>query len=288
MLESDLPAAPPGAELPADLVEVGAYRNLAEGAEHGLVVLAMNHPYWLLPMPDAVRLLVDPRIAPEARRQLGCYERERIGWPPRPPDLPIPARPTHYFTPLLWAFGIMAMFQAQAHWPGLAGRGALDARAMADSGEWWRAGTALFLHADVGHLVSNVVSGVFVFAAVTTTIGIWRGWALTLIAAVAANSLNAVVTASPDYRSLGASTAIFAGLGLLTGRAVGYAGRRGHPHRARSALVPLVAGATLLALFGGGGLRTDIGAHLVGFAAGFILGFIAGVDAARARPNRGG
>ena len=97
------------------------------------------------------------------------------------------------------------------------------------------------------------------------------------LASIAGNLTVAALNYPGPYRSLGASTAIFAGLGLLTGRAIRVLRRPGRPHPWRAMFAPLAAGITLLALFGAGGLQTDVGAHLMGFAAGLVLGFAAGL-----------
>jgi len=262
---------------PDDLVEVGVYSSAAEGSQHGLVILAMRHPYWLEPGGDSIRLLVEPAIATTARHQLACFDRESIGWPPRPLEPVAPVRRTHFVTPLLWSLLLLASFHAQARWPGLTAQGALDPAAMNQHGEWWRACTALFLHADTGHVISNAASGIFVFAAVTSTLGILRGWLLIGSAAVGANLTLALLAGAANYRSIGASTAVFAGLGVLTGQAVRAAWGPDRRARWRPALVPLVAGATLLALYGAGGVRVDLGAHVTGFAAGLILGLAFGL-----------
>ena len=85
-------------------------------------------------------------------------------------------------------------------------------------------------------------------------------------AATLANALNAAVQ-SPEHRSIGASTAVFAALGLLTA----YTWRRGFlretPWRGR--IAPIVAGIGLLAFTGTAGENTDLTAHLFGFVAGF-------------------
>ena len=69
-------AAPVAGTTPDDLVEVGVYLSIAAGSQHGLVILAMRHPYWLEPGSDFIRLLVEPAIATTARHQLACFDRE--------------------------------------------------------------------------------------------------------------------------------------------------------------------------------------------------------------------
>jgi membrane associated rhomboid family serine protease len=275
------------ARVPDDLAEAGVYPTSAAGFDHGLVVLAMGQPYWLLPYDAGYRLLVEPSTIEAAREQLGCFDRESIGWPPRPVAPEAPARKTEFFTPLLWALAVLAVFYGQSEWPGVwESAGALDARAVFGRGEWWRPGTALFLHADFGHLTSNLLSGFFVFSAVLSTIGRRRGWLLLAGASIAGNFAIAALNYPGPYRSLGASTAIFAGLGLLTGRAIRAVRQARHPHRWRAVFVPLAAGLTLLGLFGAGDLRTDVGAHVTGFASGLLLGFWQGALAPKDIPPK--
>jgi rhomboid protease GluP len=254
----------------------GAYPTAEEGFEHGLVVLAMGSPYWLVPDDAGFRLLVEPQALEAVRGELACFDRESIGWPPRP-IAEDPLRRFELSTPLLWALVLMAAYCAQGLLPGrLEDAGALDAQAVFDRGEWWRLGTALFLHADLGHLISNMLSGIFAFSAVLSTIGRRRGWLLLALASVTGNLAIAALNYPGPYRSLGASTAIFAALGLLTGRAIRAVQWDGRPHRWQAVFAPLAAGITLLGLFGAGGLHIDVGAHATGFAAGLIWGFAGG------------
>jgi rhomboid protease GluP len=271
-----------------DLAEVGFYGTPDEGFEHGLVVLAMGRPYWLVPGAGGYRLLVEPRGVDEVAWELACFDRESAGWPQRPAQHG-PAWRFELATPLLWALSILAVYVCQGIWPGrLEEAGALDSRAVFGRGEWWRIATALFLHADVGHLVSNGLSGIFAFAAVLSTLGRGRGW-LCLAASSAAGNLAVAAANYPGpYRSLGASTAIFAGLGLLTGRAVRAVWRDRTARRWRALLAPLAAGSAVLGLYGAGGLDIDVGAHAAGFLSGLLLGFAAGFPGQDGPSGEGG
>jgi rhomboid protease GluP len=277
MASTGEPAGSIGENAPANLVEAGVYATATDGFDHGLVVLAMGLSFWLFPSDHGYRLLVEPPGFPAVREQLACFDRESAGWPPQPAiGRPGPRR-IEWFTPLLWAGVVLAAFAGQKASSGTwEDAGVLDAGAVFNHGEWWRLGTALFLHADLGHLVSNVLSGIFVFASLLTTIGRQRGWLLLALAAVAGNLTVAALNYPGPYRSLGASTAIFAAVGLLTGRAVRATRRPGHRRRGRAIVTPLAAGLALLGLFGAGPAPTDIGAHLAGFAAGLLLGTAAG------------
>jgi rhomboid protease GluP len=279
----------PGAidELPPDgLVEAGIYPSASQAAEHGLVVLAAGHPYWLVPGPAGHRLLVERGAAEDVRHHLAAYARERVRWPPPPIADHWNAGRAEILTPLLWSATVLAIFHASGRTPRWMEVGALDSTAVFVDGEWWRIGTALFLHGDAAHVISNALSGLLVFAAVLSTFGRARGWLLLAIAAVMGNFAVAAANYPAAYRSVGASTAIFAGIGLLTGRAIRVVTLSRHPHRWRSLFVPLAAGLTVLGLYGAGGLRVDVGAHLTGFIAGLIAGFVAGLPrgAFRRRP----
>jgi membrane associated rhomboid family serine protease len=179
-------------------------------------------------------------------------------------------------TPLLWAIAVIAAFHAQntpqGSWED---RGDMDAWAVFHGGEFWRPATALFLHWDVGHLVSNLIAGIFIFTSLVSAMGVLRGWLLVFAASVAGNLLVGAVHYPAPYRSLGASTAIFAALGLLTGRAVRRVLLSGRLREWRPVFIPLASGVALLGIFGAGGVNADIAAHASGFGMGLAIGFAA-------------
>jgi membrane associated rhomboid family serine protease len=269
----------------ADLVEAGAFPTAAEAAEHGVVVLALGHPYWLLETPEGFRLLIEREAAPAAYPHLAAYHRERMRWPPPPILDPWKPRKTELLTPLLWAAIVLAAFEFTGRSPQWFDRGALTAQALFQNGEWWRPVTSLFLHANAPHVISNALSGILVFCAVVSTFGRLRGWTLVLLAGVLGNLAVAAANYPEPYSTVGASTAIIAGVGLLSGRAIRVASRSTHPHRWRAMFAPFAAGATVLALHGAGDQRVDVGAHFTGFLAGLMLGFVAGLVRADGGPS---
>ena len=258
-----------------NLVLAGLYPNRRLGFEHSIVVLAMGRPCWLHESDDGCGLWVETEDLKTVREELARFDRESVNWPPRPAIDESPRR-AGPLVPMLWCLVILGVFRLQQTEAGLTESGFLDGQAVFDRGEIWRAFTALFLHADLGHLVANAISGIFVFWAVLATLGHARGGALLAAAAIAGNIAVAALHHPLPYHSLGASTAIFAGLGLLTGRAVRAAGHAHHPHPRRAMMVPLAAGLAVLGIYGAGGGRIDVGAHLAGFGAGLVLGFAAG------------
>jgi rhomboid protease GluP len=148
------------------------------------------------------------------------------------------------------------------------GAGRLEAGPLL-AGEWWRAITPLTVHIELAHLGGNLAFGAFFGYFVGRYLGAGVGWLAVLLGASGANLLNALVQ-SPLHRSIGASTAVFAALGML----VAYTWRRGFlrdtPWRGR--IAPIIAGLGLLAFTGTSGENTDLGAHLFGFIAGFVFG----------------
>lgn len=271
----ETPAEPP----PENLVEAGVYASVGEGQARGLVVLALGEPYWLVPSTEGYRLLVEDTTAARAREQLAAFERESVGWPPPPIVDRWSVREFDLLLPLLWSALVLFLFDLPEKW---IAAGTLDAQALFNQGEWWRPTTALFLHADAAHVISNALGGILIFTAVSGTFGRLRGWTSLVLAAVIGNIAVAAAHYPDPYRSVGASTAIFAGLGLLTGRAIRVGARARHPHRWRAIFVPFATGVTVLALHGAGGVQVDVGAHLAGFIAGLGLGFVALPEAARA------
>src|SRR5690349_672219 len=93
--------------------------------------------------------------------------------------------------------------------------GAADAERVLQ-GEWWRAVTALTLHADGAHVASNIGIGALVVGAVMRSEGVGFGAALVLASGSAGNLLNAWAHQSL-HSSVGFSTAVFAAIGLLGG-----------------------------------------------------------------------
>ena len=261
-----------GVPWPDSLVPVGEFSSYAEGSERGLVVLAMGLPYWLVAVENRFVLLIERGSEAAVADQLARFEREIVGWPPAPFQPAAARGGAPLLTPVLWGLSLIAAFGAQQHFPAWAAAGSLDAAALFDRSEWWRPVTALFLHGDVGHLVSNLVPGVFVCSAVLSTFGRRLGWLLLALTSIGGNLASAAIRHPAPYDSVGASTAIFAGLGLLTGRALLQARHSPQAHRWRGVFVPLGAGLILLALFGAGGPRVDLGAHLCGFVAGLVGG----------------
>jgi membrane associated rhomboid family serine protease len=217
------------------------------------------------------RLFVDAADTPNAATHLVRYEHEN---PPRRRFI----RPegTH-----AWAWvGAASYAAAMLGVAYLAGHRAFAANWLAAGvvdtaavrgGEWWRALTALTLHFDVAHLLANLGFG----AAFLWLASQLLGPGVALGAVVAAASLANLVDAylQPlDHVSAGASTAVFATLGMLAA----YSWRRRADDGGRWAYrwAPLIAGVFMLAFTGAAGENTDVLAHLTGFVVGGTFGVV--------------
>jgi membrane associated rhomboid family serine protease len=213
-----------------------------------------------------------------ARQQLERYEREN---PPRPPPAARSEPQPHAwigsaaYALVMLLVGYLAGISAfDQDWLEAGALRASQVRA----GEFWRAVTALTLHLDVAHLVANLGFGMLFGYFAGQLLGPGLAWASIAAAATTANLLNALVQPA-QHSSAGASTAVFATLGMLAA----YGWRQRHSLRERWAYryAPLIAGVALLAFLGVGGERTDVLAHLSGFVVGGAVGWWHG------RPTRG-
>ena len=151
------------------------------------------------------------------------------------------------------------------------------------NGQWWRAVTALTLHANLPHLLSNLTIGGFIILWVCRDLGSGLGWSLLLTSGILGNLLNAVVQPS-THSSVGASTVVFGAVGLLA--AFNLLRFKLQPHKRWG--LPIAGAMALMAALGTEGERTDLGAHLFGCLAGFLLGLLtARLVERHGRPSRG-
>lgn len=172
----------------------------------------------------------------------------------------------HFFTYLDFSFESITF--SRKFW---LNSGSTSAYFIMSKGEWFRNITALTLHKDFAHLLSNMIFGGI------TLYGLWiyvgRGVSLFLIflSGFFGNYLNAYLH-KINHISIGASTAVFGGLGVIAGlQLVGYFKQKGIFQ-----WLPMIAASILFGLLGTGGIdtNTDVGAHLTGFFIGIVIGFL--------------
>lgn len=241
------------------------------------VLCVAEIPYQLFRHHGEWTIHVAPHDAQIARRLLDEHEQQHRGWPPPPPTVP-EQYDGDIFSGLwaaFWGVHVVGMFYL---WLGpyrssvALLRAAGGRRSAVRAGEWWRTVTALMIHADVGHLVSNLLFLALFAALISRLFGVGLGWLLILAAGAVGNGLVAW-TATNDGVGIGASTACFGALGLLAAHGVATHLRRAAPWRDlwRQAWIPLGGGLAMLSMTGAAP-GTDIMAHLFGFMAGIALG----------------
>jgi membrane associated rhomboid family serine protease len=228
----------------------------AEGVPHEL--RSVGEEQWAL-------VIADEDVA-RAETVLAAFEREN----PivrRPADVPETAAGV---AAGLVFFLAVVLFQvwtgpesSQSEW---FARGSAEAERIL-RGEWWRALTALTLHADAGHAAGNAVLGGLLLALLSLRLGVGVA-SVVVLGSGFIGTLCAAELVRRGFTSVGASTAVFGALGAV---AVEQALA---PDSRRRAWIPLGAGVALLG-FLGTGKRADLAGHLCGFAAGMSLGFAA-------------
>jgi len=150
--------------------------------------------------------------------------------------------------------------------------GQMDAGSVV-AGQWWRVVTALTLHSDLEHILSNLLFGaVFGFLA-GRILGGGVAWLGIVLAGALGNFMNALVQ-PPAHLSIGASTAVFAALGMIVSHSLQAWTLDQQKPTAMKRWSPLIGGAILFAYLGIGGEHTDVLAHVTGFLAGLLIGWI--------------
>jgi len=249
-------------------LRVTADQRLAE--EWELVLLAQGLSPRLRRTPDGVVLSVSEAERDRALASLSAYDRENSQ------NLAARVEPIEsgsWVAAAAVGLVLLLFYSITVQWlPALSwfARGAADAERILH-GELWRTVTALTLHADVAHVLSNAVAAAIFLSAVFSLVGMGLGGALVLLAGAGGNLANAFLHDSA-HTSIGASTAVFAAVGLLGSLAV--------TQRRRSALsrwrawLPAAAALALLGMLGSSGQRVDIWAHLCGLVVGAVLGML--------------
>lgn len=251
-----------------------------QSIEAGLVLTALEIEHELTRLHGRWLISVPAELAPQASAELAEYAEESRA-------APVGARPItelgNGWNGVFVYVGVLALVAVLTRgsafdydWLGL---GRIDSTRIL-AGEWWRTLTALTLHVDLSHLAGNIVFGAFFGLYVGRYLGSGIGWAGIVAGGALGNALNVLIQPG-RHLAIGASTAVFAALGLL----VAYTWRQGFwkntPWRTR--IAPVTAGIGLLAFTGTGsgveGENVDVLAHLTGFVAGFGLGtLMAGLE----------
>lgn len=234
-----------------------------------LILSAANLPYAVVKSEDGWSLWVKDAHLEKATQKIDAYFQEN---PVLPPETHAPLTPSRPTTTGIGAAALLllvhvAVTHDKAQDAVVTTFGANADRIM--SGDIRRTVTALMLHSGPVHLMGNLAGIILFGTAVCTLTGSGPGWLMILLAGILGNLANAVFYQT-DHLSIGASTAVFGAVGILT--AIRFRQKNTPSGWKNRAWLPLAAGIALLALLGTEGARTDIMAHLFGLLSGLIIG----------------
>lgn len=246
-------------------------RNRQSCSDRALVLAASRIPHQMIDDGSSAALVVPAEFSVRAAEELRLYDEEN------PPLRTTRPKKIVYQDALPGVIGYVLVISLIAWLAGYAvfgydwfEAGRVDGE-LIRSGEWWRTITAQTLHADARHLVGNIVFGILFGFFAGRLMGSGVAWLAIVTAAATGNAANTLLLESA-HRSIGASTAVFAALGLVAGFV--WRGRFMAQDRWSYRFGPIVGGLALLMYTGTGGPNTDIGAHLLGFVCGFLAGML--------------
>lgn len=239
--------------------------------DRALVLESLRIPHRVVHDQSGCALIVPAESSFEAVRELALYDEEN------PPPVVVPKKVIPEYDALPGIFGYVVVISLFA-WLDSRNMFGLDWRTLGRvdgelirGGEWWRLITALTLHSGVPHLVGNLLFGTFFGLFVGRLLGPGVSWFAIVVTAACGNLLNTLLLES-THRSIGASTAVFAALGLVAGYV--WRSQLMSQERWSYRVGPIVGGLALLAYTGTGNENTDVGAHLMGFVSGFAGGML--------------
>jgi membrane associated rhomboid family serine protease len=254
-----------------DLRVVFESRNRRACADRALVLESLQIPHRIVDDAVGCALVVPADRSAQAMTELRLYDEEN------PPQRPRRTKPIVYQNAIPGVIAYVLVIFAVAWFATTSflgqdwlGAGRVDG-ALVRAGEWWRAVTALTLHGGLRHLIGNIVFGAFFGFFAGRLLGSGIAWLAILVAAASGNALNMLLLES-THRSIGASTAVFAALGIIAGFV--WRGKLMAQDRWPYRVGPIVGGLALLMYTGTGDANTDIGAHLMGFLCGFAGGML--------------
>lgn len=174
-----------------------------------------------------------------------------------------------------WKVGFWALLMVGFYWlsrvvrPDLEMAGCMNNAAVL-AGQWWRIFSAMLLHADVGHVASNVAVGVVLLGLAMGRFGAGVGLLAAYLAGAVGN-VSGLFLYPPSHLGVGASGMVMGALGMLAAQSVMMFWR--NPLSRKNVIRAVLAGLMLFVLFGLNP-EADVVAHLGGFVAGLVFATI--------------
>jgi membrane associated rhomboid family serine protease len=275
-------------ETPATWIEISRAGDRRTAEDHALVLEARGIASGIAVALGQHIVLAPVEDAEKARAEIDKYVRENQLWSQRDQ---VPETLERSVAAAAVYVGVLLAIDLAARRGGFGldwwRAGVADA-ALIRGGAWWRAITALGLHADFLHLASNAAFGAAFGVMLSQSIGFGLAWLAFVATGGIGNGLNAWLQ-SPSHSSIGASTAVFGMLGVQV--AHDWVRRRQIHYNLFRRWAPIAVGAALLAWLGGDGRQIDpnslpdpvgnisvavpsidVWAHVLGFATGVLVG----------------
>jgi membrane associated rhomboid family serine protease len=256
----------------SDTGVIGPIYQARELREWALVLSSMGISHVVRDAPPGWVLLVTGADHARALEAIRLYEDENQNWPPKRQRELLPYART-LVAPLVMSllvvfYGVTGPAAAASMW---FAKGTASSQLILH-GEVWRTVTALTLHADTLHVLGNALTGSIFLSAVNRRLGDGRGPLLVLVAGALGNAMNAVWHRG-GHLSIGASTAVFAAVGILVATQLSV-DRKGGRRTWWERVAPVVGGLSLLGMLGASP-HSDLLAHLFGLVAGLVVGLVA-------------
>jgi rhomboid protease GluP len=251
---------------------IGLPANRQQAEQWSLVLRAANIPSAIEFERYSWVIKVSPVHEKKAIGEIAAYMEENSDWPLSHPKkrVQLPVLTKSQPPTILMMGALVILYVITGPWAegsNWFSQGAVSGKQILEHGQWYRLVTGLTLHADVVHLVGNVIIGGVLVHFLCRLLGHGLGWFLILASGTLGNLINIILHGN-THNSVGFSTAIFGTIGILSG----YQAASKRSAALKEILLPLAAGAGLLAFLGTGGARTDLGAHFFGLLAGAVLG----------------
>ena len=244
-----------------------AARSKREAMDFGLVLASQGLVSTVTRIEDQWGVMVAEDDYDRSVETLRIWKNENLGWKWLNP-LPTAAGKFFHWGSLAWALATVAIYFWSTA-PGIKEAGMMDSQMVA-AGQWWRLFTAVTLHADLPHLLSNITSGLILLGLAMARYGTGIALLIAFLSGVGGNVAGFLLY--PDaHRGLGASGMVMGALGLLAiaSPADGWDRQVGIGLIMRG----IVATFLMLVLIGFSP-RSDVVAHVGGYVGGVVFGLV--------------
>ena len=242
-------------------------RSKREAMDFGLVLASQGLESTVTRIEDRWGVMVAEDDYDRSVETLRIWKNENLGWKWLNP-LPTAAGKFFHWGSLAWALATVAIYFWSTA-PGIKEAGMMDSQMVA-AGQWWRLFTAVTLHADLPHLLSNITSGLILLGLAMARYGTGIALLIAFLSGVGGNVAGFLLY--PDaHRGLGASGMVMGALGLLAiaSPADGWDRQVGIGLIMRG----IVATFLMLVLIGFSP-RSDVVAHVGGYVGGVVFGLV--------------